>query len=183
MQNSRFAVAIHTLVLLAVKAGKPTSSEYIAGSVGTNPVLIRRLMGAHTFVYRATGGAIGHTLPGLPTMLLLDHVGAKSGIKRTAPLLYVKDGAKQNLIVRGARALDPVEGVDAQIDVKVDDGVIAELGSNLAPNGHKVIDNAHVSDVPASGPVGLQHHGNWNGTRWTGPPSLIQFRNVYIKEL
>ena len=45
MQNSRFAVAIHTLVLLAAKAGKPTSSEYIAGSVGTNPVLIRRLMG------------------------------------------------------------------------------------------------------------------------------------------
>jgi Rrf2 family protein len=45
MQNSRFAVAIHTLVLLAAKAGKPTSSDYIAGSVGTNPVLIRRLMG------------------------------------------------------------------------------------------------------------------------------------------
>jgi 3-keto-disaccharide hydrolase len=50
-------------------------------------------------------------------------------------------------------------------------------------NGHKVIENAHVPDVPASGPIGLQHHGNWNGTRWTGPPSLIQFRNVYIKEL
>ena len=45
MQNSRFAVAIHTLVLLAAKVGKPTSSDYIAGSVGTNPVLIRRLMG------------------------------------------------------------------------------------------------------------------------------------------
>jgi hypothetical protein len=29
----------------------------------------------------------------------------------------------------------------------------------------------------------LQHHGNWNGNRWTGPPSLIQFRNIYIKEL
>jgi deazaflavin-dependent oxidoreductase (nitroreductase family) len=26
-------------------------------------------------------------------MLLLDHVGAKSGTKRTSPLLYVKDGA------------------------------------------------------------------------------------------
>ena len=29
----------------------------------------------------------------------------------------------------------------------------------------------------------LQHHGNWNGSRWTGPPSLIQFRNVYVKDL
>jgi deazaflavin-dependent oxidoreductase (nitroreductase family) len=26
-------------------------------------------------------------------MLLLDHVGAKSGVHRTAPLLYVEDGA------------------------------------------------------------------------------------------
>lgn len=55
------------------------------------PVL-NRLMKAHTVVYRATGGVIGHTAPGLPTMLLLDHVGAKSGIKRTIPLLYVRDG-------------------------------------------------------------------------------------------
>ena len=51
-----------------------------------------QVMKGHVLVYRATGGRIGHTLPGLPTMLLLDHVGAKSGAKRTAPLLYIKDG-------------------------------------------------------------------------------------------
>jgi len=51
-----------------------------------------RLMGLHTFVYRATGGRIGHTGPGLPSMLLLDHVGAKSGTRRTSPLLYFSDG-------------------------------------------------------------------------------------------
>ena len=51
-------------------------------------------MGAHTFLYRRTGGRLGHTIPGVPgKMLLLDHVGAKSGTKRTSPLLYVKDGA------------------------------------------------------------------------------------------
>jgi F420H(2)-dependent quinone reductase len=55
------------------------------------PVL-RRFMGFHTLVYRATDGRIGHTLPGLPTILLLDHVGAKSGTKRTSPLLYVENG-------------------------------------------------------------------------------------------
>ena len=47
-------------------------------------------------------------------------------------MLFVKDAPKENLIVRGARVLDPVEGLDAQVDVEVDDGVIAELGSNLA---------------------------------------------------
>ncbi len=52
----------------------------------------RRLMGLHTVAYRATRGVIGHTFPGLPTMLLLDHVGAKSGQRRTSPLLYIRDG-------------------------------------------------------------------------------------------
>jgi len=31
-------------------------------------------------------------------MLLLDHVGAKSGVKRTAPLLYVRDGENVAII-------------------------------------------------------------------------------------
>ena len=53
----------------------------------------RRFMGAHTFLYRRTGGRLGHSIPGVPgKMLLLDHVGAKSGTKRTSPLLYVRDG-------------------------------------------------------------------------------------------
>jgi deazaflavin-dependent oxidoreductase (nitroreductase family) len=53
----------------------------------------RRFMGVHTFLYQRTGGRLGHTIPGVPgKMLLLDHVGAKSGAKRTSPLLYVKDG-------------------------------------------------------------------------------------------
>lgn len=55
------------------------------------PVL-NRLMSGHTAVYRATRGRIGHRFPGLPSMLLLDHVGAKTGTKRTIPLLYVSDG-------------------------------------------------------------------------------------------
>ena len=46
----------------------------------------------HTVLYRATRGVIGHRFPGAPPMLLLDHVGAKSGVKRTTPLAYVPDG-------------------------------------------------------------------------------------------
>ncbi|MEO8092071.1 MAG: nitroreductase family deazaflavin-dependent oxidoreductase [bacterium] len=49
-------------------------------------------MGAHTTVYRATRGLVGHRFPGAPPMLLLDHVGAKSGRRRTSPLVYVEDG-------------------------------------------------------------------------------------------
>jgi F420H(2)-dependent quinone reductase len=49
-------------------------------------------MGLHTWLYRASGGRLGQVIPGVPgRMLLLDHVGAKSGAKRTSPLLYFGD--------------------------------------------------------------------------------------------
>ena len=52
----------------------------------------RRVMALHTAIYKASGGRIGHRGPGLPTMLLLEHTGAKSGKTRTSPLLYFEDG-------------------------------------------------------------------------------------------
>jgi F420H(2)-dependent quinone reductase len=54
--------------------------------------LLHRLMNVHGKVYRATRGRIGHRFPGVPPICLIDHVGAKSGKKRTSPLLYVEDG-------------------------------------------------------------------------------------------
>jgi Rrf2 family protein len=45
MKNSRFSVGVHILTLLQSAGGGPLSSEYIAGSVNTNPVVIRRLLG------------------------------------------------------------------------------------------------------------------------------------------
>ncbi len=54
-------------------------------------------MGIHAFVYKTTGGLVGHRFPGAPPMLLLDHVGAKSGVVRTSPLIYVEDG--RNLVL------------------------------------------------------------------------------------
>jgi len=52
------------------------------------------LMRAHAAVYRATGGRIGARVPGLPSLLLLEHVGARTGAHRTTPLVYmpVEDG-------------------------------------------------------------------------------------------
>jgi deazaflavin-dependent oxidoreductase (nitroreductase family) len=68
------------------------------------PVL-RRLMGYHALVYRLTGGLVGHRFPGGPPMLLLDHVGAKSGAKRTTPLVYVED--PPNLVIVASKGGHP----------------------------------------------------------------------------
>lgn len=52
-------------------------------------------------------------------------------------------------------------------------------------NGEEVIANAQLPGIPSEGPLTLQHHGSWNAKtkQWNGPPSLVQFRNIYIKEL
>jgi len=52
-------------------------------------------------------------------------------------------------------------------------------------NGDEVITSALVPGVPREGPLALQHHGSFSPKTgaWTGPPSLVQFRNIYLKEL
>jgi F420H(2)-dependent quinone reductase len=66
--------------------------------VENNWGLLARATHGHTALYRVTGGRIGHRVPGAPPMLLLDHVGAKSGAKRTSPLVYVRDGGDLVLV-------------------------------------------------------------------------------------
>jgi Rrf2 family protein len=44
MVNCRFTVSIHVLCLLASQHKAALTSEYIAGSVNTNPVVIRRIL-------------------------------------------------------------------------------------------------------------------------------------------
>lgn len=59
--------------------------------------LLKWLAGGHTAIYRASNGLIGHRVVTQPPILLLDHVGAKSGVKRTTPLAYGVDG--ENLVI------------------------------------------------------------------------------------
>ena len=50
-------------------------------------------------------------------------------------------------------------------------------------NGEEVISNAQLPGVPARGPIVLQHHGGKKNGVWNSPPSLVQFRNISIKEM
>jgi dihydroorotase len=64
-------------------------------------------------------------------------------------MLFARQAAPENIVVRGARVLDPVEGVDAVLDVRVDDGVIAALGADLDTNSHRVIEADGLVLAPA----------------------------------
>jgi dihydroorotase len=64
-------------------------------------------------------------------------------------MLFAKDTPRENIVVRGARVVDPVAGVDAVLDVRVDDGVIGALGQNLDTNSHRGIDGEGLVLAPA----------------------------------
>ena len=52
-------------------------------------------------------------------------------------------------------------------------------------NGKTVIDQARLAGLPAKGPFVLQHHGGLNTKtgKYSPASSLIQFRNIYVKDL
>ena len=73
--------------------------------VDNNWKLLGRVTGGHVTLYRASRGLIGHRFPGAPPTLLLDHVGARSGTRRTSPLVYGEDG--QDLILVASKGGHP----------------------------------------------------------------------------
>ncbi len=60
--------------------------------------LITRL---HRFVYRVSGGRVGARLAG-SRMLLLEHVGRRTGEPRSTPLLYIDDGPRLVVVASNA---------------------------------------------------------------------------------
>ncbi|NLV43461.1 MAG: DUF1080 domain-containing protein [Candidatus Hydrogenedentes bacterium] len=81
-------------------------------------------------------------------------------------------------------------GVTPKINADNDIGqwnrfVITMKGNRLTVelNGKTVLDNAELPGIPESGPIALQHHGAKKDGVWAGPPSLVQFRNIFIKKL
>jgi len=75
--------------------------------------LLRYVGGAHVRIYEATGGRLGgrlgipFVLPTVP-ILLLEHVGRKSGNGFTTPLVYLEDDADVVVVAsQGGRPHDP----------------------------------------------------------------------------
>lgn len=67
----------------------------------------RRSTKVHVALYRRSGGRIGRKVPGFPDaeIALVDHRGAKTGIARTAPLMYRRHG--ESIAVVASKAGQP----------------------------------------------------------------------------
>lgn len=66
---------------------------------------MNRLTALNVFLYRRTGGRIGGAIGNIRPIALVDHVGAKSGVKRTTPLVYTRDG--DDVIIVGSQGGSP----------------------------------------------------------------------------
>lgn len=50
-------------------------------------------------------------------------------------------------------------------------------------NGTTVLPGAEIPNLPERGRIALQHHGGKQNGHWNSPPSLVQFKNIFVKEL
>ncbi|MCO7127361.1 Rrf2 family transcriptional regulator [Sporolactobacillus shoreicorticis] len=113
MINTRVAVAVHILALIASKPHDDLPSDYIAASVNTNPVVIRRLLGMlkKAGLIQTTAGKAGASLTRDPADIsLLDVFHA---VEPKESLFAIHDNPNPHCPVgKGIqRALDEAFGV------------------------------------------------------------------------
>jgi dihydroorotase len=64
-------------------------------------------------------------------------------------MLWQQDALGASVVIRGARVLDPTEKIDATLEVRIDNGLIAEIAEKVDANEHRVIDAAGLVLAPA----------------------------------
>ncbi|HVC07902.1 MAG TPA: nitroreductase family deazaflavin-dependent oxidoreductase [Solirubrobacterales bacterium] len=113
-----------------------TSSSQFANKRGI--YLGRRSTKLHVAFYRRTGGRIGGNIPGWPLarIALVDHTGARSGAKRTSPLMYLEED--DAVVVMASKAGQPTNpawyhNIRANPDTTIQIGsVVREVRARVA---------------------------------------------------
>jgi F420H(2)-dependent quinone reductase len=98
----------------------------------------RRSTKIHVALYRRSGGKIAGHLPGWPEarIVLVDHTGAKSGVKRTSPLMYHEEGDTVAVVAsKGGQPTHPAwfHNLKANPDTTIQIGsVVREVRARVA---------------------------------------------------
>jgi len=133
--NTRFAVAVHILTLLAVFRGEALTSEFIAGSVQTNAVVIRRILGKLReagLVSALQGPGGGFTLAADPSTLTLRRV-YEALAERTVIPIHAEANPKCPVGRNIGTLLDEVvSGAEAAMLRSLDDITIETLARRVA---------------------------------------------------
>jgi dihydroorotase len=64
-------------------------------------------------------------------------------------MLWQKELPGADLVVRGARVLDPAAGIDARLEIRIDAGTIAQVAEQVDTNEHRVVEADGLVLAPA----------------------------------
>jgi dihydroorotase len=64
-------------------------------------------------------------------------------------MLFSRERPGENIVLRGARVLDPAEGIDATLDVRIDNGVIVSVAEQVEHHEHRIVDASGLVLAPA----------------------------------
>ena len=135
MSNTRFATAIHILTLLAVSPGEYLSSEWIASSIGINPVIVRKelsMLHEAKLVFTRKGKDGGSTLnkPATEIFLADIYIAVKN-----SEILGKKNQCPNPLCPIGKRINEKLENLFSETDRVViyflKDKTLAEFASQF----------------------------------------------------
>lgn len=139
---TRFAIAVHVLSLIGIDGESENTSDWLAGSIGVNPVIVRNITGMLRragLVTTRQGIAGTHLAKPLTAITLLDVYQAVRAVEDGA-LFAIHDNPNPNCIV-GANIQATLEDVftEAQqaMEAKLAQTSLAEIVNNLRNTASK----------------------------------------------
>jgi F420H(2)-dependent quinone reductase len=98
----------------------------------------------NTFVYRLSGGRVGGKLPGGAPVILVHHVGKRSGTHRVAPLIGLADGDRWAIVAsKGGTDKHPAwyHNLRAHPETEI------EVGRNRIPVRARVVEGEERAEL------------------------------------
>ena len=113
----------------------------------------------HQWLYRHSGGWIGHRLLGVPT-LLLTSVGRKSGQSRTSALVYADDGERWVVVPsNGGQDRPPAWYFNVRATPDVD----VQIGRRRVPATARVLETDEPEHARLWALANRVNHGRFDG--------------------
>ena len=152
--NSRFAVAIHILTLLAFKQDETLTSSYLACSVTTNPVVIRRILGdlrRAGLVVSQSGNGGGWRLTRLPEQITL--FDAYTAVKEGC--LFAMHHQKPNPACRIGGSIQQAltgffTGAEAALEAQLGGTTLSDVLARVQTISGPVVDSVLVENEPTA---------------------------------
>ena len=104
---------------------------------------IKPFSGLNAFVYKLSGGRLMGNFQGRP-VVLIEMTGAKSGKKRTIPLMYVP--YKEGVIIVGSQGGAPKSPVWVK-NLQADPNIVAQVGGKRMELHARQVDDAEKEEL------------------------------------